>query len=332
MDLKLYRILLIAIPLLFIIVLNLIMRNEIETSIIDSTTSALNYKLPNFNSSKKCKPIYENIVQTYIKINGETYPKSVPIILNSSINFECLNSNRLKTILFWEMPDWYKKENLGVREPFIRQNCPVTNCEVTNDASKYNQSDFIVTHMWQDIRKPPSYRLAHQRWIFMLYESPIRTFYDFSIWKNFFNMTSTYMVNSDLPGFYESMSNMYWKENKTFDENFNFYGSKSNFAAAVISNCGGPSQRLKYINELKRFINVDVYGKCGKPCPTHFKNNIAGDCKEIISAEYKFYLAFENSVCKDYITEKFFGILRNNIIPVVLGGGSYDHYVYLKSL
>ena len=37
---------------------------------------------------------------------------------------------------------------------------------------------------------------------------------------------------------------------------------------------------------------------------------------------YKFYLSFENTLCKDYITEKFFYTFASNDgpIPVALGG------------
>ena len=34
----------------------------------------------------------------------------------------------------------------------------------------------------------------------------------------------------------------------------------------------------------------------------------------------KFYLSLENSLCKDYITEKFWKILPYNVIPIVLNG------------
>ncbi len=40
--------------------------------------------------------------------------------------------------------------------------------------------------------------------------------------------------------------------------------------------------------------------------------------------KYFFYLSFENSICVDYVTEKFFNAMNYNIIPVVFGGTDYD--------
>ena len=34
----------------------------------------------------------------------------------------------------------------------------------------------------------------------------------------------------------------------------------------------------------------------------------------------QFYFSFENSLCSDYITEKFWKVLDYNVIPVVLNG------------
>ncbi len=47
--------------------------------------------------------------------------------------------------------------------------------------------------------------------------------------------------------------------------------------------------------------------------------------------EYKFYLSFENSVCEDYVTEKFWKVLDYSVIPVVLGGANYSKFAPAKS-
>jgi hypothetical protein len=45
--------------------------------------------------------------QYYAIINGERYPKRVPSFFNSSIDFDCLNSNSdVKVILVWNLEDF----------------------------------------------------------------------------------------------------------------------------------------------------------------------------------------------------------------------------------
>ncbi len=88
------------------------------------------------------------------------------------------------------------------------------------------------------------------------------------------------------------------------------------------------------MKELQKYIDVDIFGKCGQ-----LKCSKDKKCYEMIAKNYKFYLAFENSVsfliilllsifsflyylvfpqqlCKDYVTEKFYRTVNYDIIPV----------------
>lgn len=44
----------------------------------------------------------------------------------------------------------------------------------------------------------------------------------------------------------------------------------------------------------------------------------------MVERDYKFYLAFENSICVDYVTEKFFNAMRRTVVPITLGGANYS--------
>ncbi|EUB56139.1 Glycoprotein 3-alpha-L-fucosyltransferase A [Echinococcus granulosus] len=65
---------------------------------------------------------------------------------------------------------------------------------------------------------------------------------------------------------------------------------------------------------------VDVYGGMGRETPP------GRDPLQWISEHYKFYLAFENSNCRYYITEKVtVNALRNGMVPIVLGAYKEDY-------
>ena len=91
----------------------------------------------------------------------------------------------------------------------------------------------------------------------------------------------------------------------------------------MISDCITPSSRGYLIKKLSRYIDVDVFGNCGHKCPL----DGTVDCRGFIASKYKFFFAFENSLCTEYVTEKFFRTLNYDIVPVVFGYGNYTRYV-----
>lgn len=109
--------------------------------------------------------------------------------------------------------------------------------------------------------------------------------------------------------------------NKTFEPDVlkDQIRQKKKLAAWFVSNCFTQSGREKYASELQKYVHVDVYGKCGPlVCANHLQ------CYQMLEQQYKFYLSFENSICRDYVTEKFYNALLFNVVPVVYGGANYN--------
>ncbi|XP_037083424.1 alpha-(1,3)-fucosyltransferase fut-1-like [Pollicipes pollicipes] len=92
-------------------------------------------------------------------------------------------------------------------------------------------------------------------------------------------------------------------------------------AAWVVSHCSTHSKREEYVQKLARHLVVDIYGRCGTlKCPSdQGGGRNAEACYRTLAASHFFYLSFENSLCEDYITEKFWHALRAGIVPVVRG-------------
>ena len=90
-----------------------------------------------------------------------------------------------------------------------------------------------------------------------------------------------------------------------------FWEKHKSQGVTVISNCDDQARRYKLIENLKKYINIDVYGRCGQPCPGDYAS-----CLDLLKP-YKFYFAFENTDCRDYVTEKYWRVLERGQIPVV---------------
>ncbi len=197
--------------------------------------------------------------------------------------------------------------------------CPFLSnqCDITSDFNRFPQADAIVYHMRDNVDKALSghKRKPNQRFVFALWESPAHT-PGLQSFREFFNWTMTYRLKSDIITSYYSgnayihtSSEFYrlmLRENitknlnlklQTFDHrpSDEILSKKTlGIAAALISNCGGSSNRLAFINKLKEYIPVKVYGRCGEGCPANV------NCRQHIADNYYFILSFENSLCSDY--------------------------------
>ncbi|KAB7495932.1 Alpha-(1,3)-fucosyltransferase C, partial [Armadillidium nasatum] len=102
-------------------------------------------------------------------------------------------------------------------------------------------------------------------------------------------------------------------------------------AVWMVSHCPVQSKRELFVKELRHYITIDTYGKCGsKKCGdrrTITRTNDFEDdpCLQLIK-NYTFYMALENSLCEDYVTEKLYRSLRLGIVPIVLGAVNYSEF------
>ncbi|KAH9364459.1 hypothetical protein HPB48_000208 [Haemaphysalis longicornis] len=112
----------------------------------------------------------------------------------------------------------------------------------------------------------------------------------------------------------------YVTQNFEYQKTRNIWRRNSRMAVWAVSHCGAESRRDHYVKQLRKYVRADVYGRCGHRKCT--KAN-ATRCYEKFAKKYFFYLSFENSIGRDYVTEKLFNVLEHDIIPVLLGGANY---------
>ena len=203
--------------------------------------------------------------------------------------------------------------------------------DITYDKQRFAESDLVVFHArdmptLRHLKALLKERPMPQRWVFALWESPNH----FSYTKPFhgiFNLTWTYRRDSDIWGPYGSYIQLSSEDPIDGHQKIplkDFTRAKSKIVAWIVSNCEA-KLRLKFVLELKRFIKIDVFGKCSgrifgesRSCAKTRQSKF--DCLK----KYKFYLSFENALCEDYITEKYWDNLgEENVIPVVMGGADY---------
>ncbi len=194
-------------------------------------------------------------------------------------------------------------------------------CIATGNKTDIDSSDAVVflaqgNDLDSCITEGTKHRLQSQRWILCNHESPVHS-PDYHKFKGIFNWTMTYRLNSDIwlpygqakPGQHKS----------GFDPKMNYLDGRKKSIITIISNCFSP--RLSMVKALKKYIDIDIFGNCGQKSLCRHNDS----CWSVLK-EYKLYLSFENSICKDYITEKAYqNAYNHDIVPVILSGANLSN-------
>ncbi|XP_076101290.1 4-galactosyl-N-acetylglucosaminide 3-alpha-L-fucosyltransferase 9-like [Mytilus galloprovincialis] len=226
------------------------------------------------------------------------------------------DSRKNFTILFYAKPVWFNPKSVTFNL------CNFKNCKLTVDKTLLSKSEAVIFHHNSFSTLPV--KASGQIWIFSTLESPYLTSKTFNTDKLRMKFNWTFSYRKDSEGFspYAILRQQlqYPVTNYTA-----IFMNKTKNIAWVVSHCRTQSKREAYVKELVKYIDVDIYGSCGKPCS--FKNK--EDCKSNLSKIYKFYLSFENSLCRDYLTEKILTLYRNgmNFIPIVRGAPNAGDYL-----
>ncbi|XP_052782237.1 alpha-(1,3)-fucosyltransferase fut-5-like [Mya arenaria] len=231
------------------------------------------------------------------------------------------SSGKSQSILWYKKPNWV---SLSFANNALKTVCVYSNCLMTDAVGDLRSHSAIVFTMTQrNDYSPPimhSERRTDQAWIFFGLESPINhkhLGHRHSSWYRTMNWSMSYRTDADIVYPYGMLVT---KAGPPVQVKPSVYKQKRKWAAWIVSNCGADSWRDEFVHEMRASgLQIDVFGRCSG---SEFTN--INTLRASIEKDYKFYLSFENSLCTDYITEKFFRYYNWEIVLVTRGGANYS--------
>ncbi|XP_053092788.1 4-galactosyl-N-acetylglucosaminide 3-alpha-L-fucosyltransferase 9-like [Pangasianodon hypophthalmus] len=258
------------------------------------------YKCPDKCSDKCHNALKGNFITRLTTTLKQLTPITKPVVLEENKENHDLDT----VILIWSWPFGYKFKGESCSPLF-----GIKGCHFTDDRSQYDKAHGVMFHHRDIGGDLPNLlntpRPPHQKWVWMNMESPDNS----QRWTGLdglFNLTANYRRDSDVWVPYGRIT-----EASEKDKTFNI-PPKDKLVCWIVSNWNPNFRRVKYFNELNKHIKIEVYGR-------HFNRSISNDDYISTLSSCKFYLSFENSIHKDYFTEKLFNPLKVGTVPVVLG-------------
>jgi len=158
-----------------------------------------------------------------------------------------------------------------------------------------------------------------QVWVawYMECEDNIPHFRDPSFLNNF-DWTMSYHLDADIvtPYYYSALNTLLRGpvREKSSEKN----------VCAFISSSFHKSGRLTYLKALMDYLDIHSYGKVLQN--RTLEKDSGHQSKMDTMSRYKFTIAFENAIDKDYVTEKFYDPLIAGSVPIYLGAPNIDDF------
>ncbi|CAI2346036.1 unnamed protein product [Caenorhabditis sp. 36 PRJEB53466] len=219
-----------------------------------------------------------------------------------------------KRILYWTTVFGATVSPLGLSD------CPglTDRCVIDTDRHKLDSADAVIFHAADLSRFPlPISRKPEQMFVFNSMETQITV-----VDSQFQNHFSTGPPRIYTPRTPFTMSSFYVQPKRLRKTRSGVFG--------LISNCHTTSKRELALQELGKHINVTIGGKCASDeryksiCPP------GTECLDVFE-QYPFYIAIENTVCNDYVTEKIWNRISVPSIPIVMKRKVYKNVLPPKS-
>ncbi|KAG9261961.1 alpha-(1,3)-fucosyltransferase 7 [Astyanax mexicanus] len=228
------------------------------------------------------------------------------------------------TILLWHWPFGVA---YSLKGNFCWEKFGIPGCFLEDNRSMFSQAEVVVFHhheLWTgrsklplDLRRP-----LKQRWLWLSLEPPMKNG-NLSTFNSFFNWTMSYRRDADI---FMPYGKLVPKKNRS--KSFVVPKKTKCLVAWVVSNYKEQYRRSKVFQQLKDFIpedQIEVYGQWKK-------RPISNKALLKTISQCFFYLAFENSECKDYISEKLWrNALQAGSVPVVLGPSRANYEAMVRS-
>ncbi|KFO76019.1 Alpha-(1,3)-fucosyltransferase 7 [Cuculus canorus] len=217
-------------------------------------------------------------------------------------------------VLVWE---WPSKQVPNLSGDVCRELYGIAGCRLTVERQLLGRANVVVfphTSLRPGKDNLPTKRPPGQSWVWVSLESPSNT-KALARWNQTFNWVMTYRQDSDIFIPYGKLV-----PNQSATVNI---PTKTSLVSWVVSNYHRTQKRAQVYKNLSRYLHVNIYGKANK-------KPLCNDCLLPTTSKSKFYLAFENSIHQDYITEKLWrNSLMAGTVPVVLGPprANYEQFV-----